>query len=50
MAPRPTWKGFLKLSLVSRSVALHPVPTTAERIPFHIVDHKTRNYIVRKAG
>ena len=29
MAPRPYWKGFLKLSLVSCPVALHPATDPA---------------------
>lgn len=45
MAPRPTWKGFLKLSLVSCSVALYPATTTTERIHFHIINRKTGNRI-----
>ena len=34
MAPRPHWKGFLKLSLVSCPVALFPAVSPAERISF----------------
>lgn len=45
MAPRPTWKGFLKLSLVSCSVALYPATTTTERVHFHIINRKTGNRI-----
>lgn len=45
MAPRPSWKGFLKLSLVSCEVALYPATTTAERVRFHIIDRKTGNRI-----
>ena len=29
MAPRPNWKGYLKLSLVSCPVALYPATTVA---------------------
>ena len=32
MAPRPNWKGYLKLSLVSCSVALYSATSTSERI------------------
>jgi DNA end-binding protein Ku len=35
MAPRPNWKGFLKLSLVSCSVALYTATSTSERISFN---------------
>nr|PZN85017.1 MAG: Ku protein [Pseudomonadota bacterium] len=39
--PRPTWKGFLKLSLVSCPVALYPATSTRQRISFHIMNRKT---------
>jgi len=45
MAPRPNWKGFLKLSLVSCSVALYPATTTSQRIRFNIINKKTGNRI-----
>jgi DNA end-binding protein Ku len=45
MAPRPNWKGYLKLSLVSCSVALYPATTTSERIRFNIINRKTDNRI-----
>ena len=45
MAPRPTWKGFLKLSLVSCSVALYTATTTSERVRFNIINKKTGNRI-----
>jgi len=45
VAPRPNWKGFLKLSLVSCSVALYPATGTSERIHFHIINRKTGNRI-----
>ena len=32
MAPRPNWKGYLKLSLVSCAVALFPATTTRDRV------------------
>lgn len=31
MAPRPTWNGHLKLSLVNCAVSLFPATSTAER-------------------
>jgi len=50
MAPRPNWKGFLKLSLVTCSVALYPATTTSQRIRFNIINRTTgdriRNEIV----
>ena len=39
--PRPTWKGYLKLSLVSCPVALYPATSTRERISFNIMNRKT---------
>jgi len=45
MAPRPNWKGFLKLSLVSCSVALYPATSTSQRIRFNIINKKTGNRI-----
>jgi DNA end-binding protein Ku len=45
MAPRPNWKGYLKLSLVSCSVALYSATTTAERIRFNIINRKTGNRV-----
>jgi DNA end-binding protein Ku len=41
MAPRPNWKGYLKLSLVSCGVALFPATTTRERVRFNIINRKT---------
>jgi DNA end-binding protein Ku len=45
MAPRPNWKGFLKLSLVSCSVALYTATSTSQRISFNIINRKTGNRI-----
>jgi len=45
MAPRPNWKGYLKLSLVSCSVALYSATSTADRIRFNIINRKTGNRI-----
>ena len=45
MAPRPNWKGYLKLSLVSCSVALYPATTTSQRIRFNIINRKTGDRI-----
>jgi Ku protein len=43
MAPRPHWKGFLKLSLVSCPIALYPAISAAERISFRNVNKTTGN-------
>jgi DNA end-binding protein Ku len=45
VAPRPNWKGFLKLSLVSCSIALYPATSTSQRIRFNIINRKTGNRI-----
>jgi DNA end-binding protein Ku len=45
MAPRPNWKGFLKLSLVSCSVALYPATSTSQRVRFNILNRETGNRI-----
>jgi DNA end-binding protein Ku len=43
MAPRPYWKGYLKLSLVSCAVALYPATSRSERIAFHWLNRATGN-------
>ena len=43
MAPRPNWKGYLKLSLVSCPIALYPASSTAERVSFRQINKKTGN-------
>jgi Ku protein len=42
-APRPYWKGYLKLSLVSCPVALYPASTQAEKTHFHQINTRTGN-------
>ena len=39
--PRPYWKGFLKLSLVSCPIALYPAVSAAERVSFWQVNKRT---------
>jgi len=45
VAPRPYWKGYLKLSLVSCSIALSPATSSSERISFRQVNKETGNRI-----
>jgi DNA end-binding protein Ku len=45
VAPRPNWKGYLKLSLVSCAVALYPATSSSERISFNQLNKKTGNRI-----
>jgi Ku protein, prokaryotic len=41
MAPRPYWKGYLKLSLVTCPVSLTPATTEGEKIRFHTINRVT---------
>src|SRR5512146_2766467 len=41
MAPRPYWKGYLKLSLVSCPVAVYTATTTSERVSFRQINKRT---------
>jgi Ku protein len=43
MAPRPHWKGYLKLSLVSCPIGLYPAISAAERVSFRKVNTETGN-------
>jgi len=48
MAPRASWKGYIKLSLVSCPVRLYPATSTSERISFHQLHKDTHNRINMK--
>jgi DNA end-binding protein Ku len=43
MAPRPYWKGYLKLSLVSCAVSLYPATSSSERVSFRQINKQTGN-------
>jgi DNA end-binding protein Ku len=45
VAPRPYWKGYLKLSLVSCPVALTPATSSTEKVSFRQVNKATGNRI-----
>jgi DNA end-binding protein Ku len=45
MAPRPFWKGYLKLSLVTCPVSMMPATTESERIRFHTLNSETGNRV-----
>lgn len=47
MAPRPAWKGYLKLSLVTCAVELTNVVTHAEKVSFNVLNRKTGNRVKR---
>jgi DNA end-binding protein Ku len=46
MAPRPFWKGYLKLSLVTCPVAMTPATSDSEKVRFHTLNKKTNNRVV----
>jgi len=48
MAPRASWKGYIKLSLVSCPVRLYPATSASERISFHQLHKDTHNRINMK--
>jgi DNA end-binding protein Ku len=48
MAPRASWKGYLKLSLVSCPVRLYPATSSSERIRFNQLHKDTHNRINMK--
>lgn len=45
MAPRPYWKGYLKLSLVSCPIALYSATSATERVSFNQINKNTGNRI-----
>lgn len=47
MAPRPAWKGYLKLSLVSCAVELTGTTDHSEKVSFRIINRKTGNTVKR---
>ena len=48
MAARASWKGYLKLSLVSCPVKLFTATTTGNRVSFHLLHKDTHNRIQMK--
>ncbi len=46
MAPRPYWKGYLKLSLVTCPVSMSPATSESEKVRFHTLNKKTGNRVV----
>jgi DNA end-binding protein Ku len=49
MAPRPSWKGHLRLSLVSCPVRLYPATSGASRVSFNLLHKDTLNRINMRA-
>jgi len=48
MAPRPAWKGYLKLSLVTCAVELTNATTQSEKVHFRIINRTTGNTVKRQ--
>jgi DNA end-binding protein Ku len=48
MAPRASWKGYLKLSLVSCAVNLYPASSSSSRVAFNTINRKTGNKVKRQ--
>jgi DNA end-binding protein Ku len=48
MAPRPYWKGYLKLSLVTCAVAMSPAVSESEKVRFRTVSRKTGSPVVSR--
>ena len=47
-APRPTWKGYLKLALVSCPIAVFSAVSATERVRFNQINRQTGNRIRQK--
>ncbi|MDQ6432604.1 Ku protein [Mesorhizobium sp. LHD-90] len=48
MAPRPAWRGYLKLSLVTCAVELSNATTQSEKVSFRVINRKTGNTVKRQ--
>src|ERR671911_702581 len=48
MAPRPTWKGYLRLSLVSCPARVYSAIARKEKVSFHLLHKDTHNRIQMK--
>ncbi len=48
MAPRASWKGYLKLSLVSCPVRLYTATSSSERLAFNLLHKDTHNRVQMK--
>lgn len=48
MAPRATWKGYMKISELAVPVSLYAAATSSKRISFHILNRKTGNRVHRQ--
>ncbi len=48
MAPRPFWRGYLKLSLVSCPIAMTPAAGDGEKVRFQTLNRETGNRVVSR--
>jgi len=48
VAPRATWKGYLKISELTVPVALYAGATTSQRVSFHVLNRKTGNRVAAR--
>jgi DNA end-binding protein Ku len=48
MAPRPYWKGYMKLSLVTCPVAMSPATSDGDKVRFHTLNRQTGNRVVSR--
>lgn len=46
MAPRPYWKGYLKLSLVTCPVSMSPATSESDKVRFHTLNRETSDRVV----
>ena len=46
--PRPYWKGYIKLALVSCPIALYTASSSSERVAFRQINKKTGNRLRQK--
>jgi DNA end-binding protein Ku len=49
MAPRPFWKGYMKLSLVTCPVAMTTATSEEEKVRFHVLNRRTGNRILSQS-
>lgn len=48
MAPRATWKGYIRIAELAFPVSLYAGATTSKRVSFHIINRKTGNRVSRE--
>src|SRR5690606_5138887 len=48
LAPRATWKGYVKIAELAFPTALYAGATTSQRVSFHILNRKTGNRVHRQ--